>query len=667
MIQHLMETATTDSLFNTWRKNHHQLKERYQSKKLSYIEDLLPEIAVQLNEYDTLSILNQLLGADTLQKALNEKNTIPSPLKEHKNADWMKTTNMVGVNIRTIGNFFNLIKYAFTLPSYHDSIHILPIWEPGVVGSLYGKVNFNINPEFYSHEFARVVPQLNTVEKQLKATINILHAMGKSVGMDVIPHTDRFSEIVLSYPRFFEWVKRVGGRIINFSESNYREIEEIIWLYLHRKGTANNTPISYSRSVFFSPEIPILSHQQRTEILFGRIEDRQGRLNRRLELMQEILNNGYETLPMTMAPPYRGLHINPEKFVYDESGNKWYDYEFDEPQEMSRVFGPLTRYKFYFNENDTWKLDFSNPQKTAWEFVADQYLQMQKNYGFDFMRGDMAHVQPRSKGVPKKADKYYDPLHFIKKYIQKKGVPYFAFYAETFLAPPDTMGYGDEVKHLEKIEAEATLGDLQATEIDSPVFISRFNEYLKIFKNSSFSPSITTITADKDDPRFDSFYKNGNIIRYFLSLFITDMTSYYSLGFETRNLHEARGKNEEYTKLYVFQIRDENEPDKYTKGSFIWGKNETQFNELLRIRKVAEDLFSEIEGKECKWLHIPKMQAKIAIWTHKKIAKYLFVANLTHETTINEAFLAKYIDDTKYQLLFQSNLSGQDCRIYQLK
>ena len=56
---------------------------------------------------------------------------------------------MVGVNIRTIGNFFNLIKYLLTLSDSQNSIHILPIREPGVVSSLYGKTSWNINSEFF--------------------------------------------------------------------------------------------------------------------------------------------------------------------------------------------------------------------------------------------------------------------------------------------------------------------------------------------------------------------------------------------------------------------------------------------------------------------------------------------------------------------------------------
>jgi len=166
------------AMFDLWRQNHYLYKDQYTSHQKSYIQNLLPEIAVQLNVYDVLDILQRRLGSETLQRALDTNQTIDSPVSHYQDGSWLKKSNMVGINVRTIGNFFNVIKYAFTLPKSQDSIHLLPIWEPGVVGSLYGMTSFNVNPEFFSHELSAAIPNLNTVEKQLKFVVNILHAMG---------------------------------------------------------------------------------------------------------------------------------------------------------------------------------------------------------------------------------------------------------------------------------------------------------------------------------------------------------------------------------------------------------------------------------------------------------------------------------------------------------
>lgn len=668
------------SLFDLWRQYHYVYKEQYQSHQTSYIPNLLPEIAVQLNVYDVFGILQRRLGTETLQKALDPNQTIESPVRHHQDGNWLKTSNMVGINVRTIDSFFNVVKYVLTIPKSQDSIHLLPIWEPGVVGSLYGKVSFNINPEFYSEELARAVPSLNTVEKQLKVSINLLHAMGKSVGMDVIPHNDRFSELVIAYPRFFEWVRRVGGRITSNSESLYREVEEIIWHYIGRNGTANGTSLSFSKNTLFSPEIPILTDAQRFEIIFGHVSDPKGRLRRRVEIMQDIINQGYETLPMTMAPPYRGLHINPDDYILDENGNRWYTYEFDEPQAMSRVFGPLTRYKLFHSKDDNanWQLDFDNPQKPVWDYICKKYYECQQKFGFDFMRGDMAHIQPRPDGVPDfenlKSDipnpkEYYDPLLSIKKFVQKQGVPYFAFFAETFLVEPDYMGFGNELDHLEAIEAEATLGDLQSSVVGSGEFMQKFVDYYSYLKNRQFAPNYTIITADKDDPRFDEFFRTANHLRFFVGLFLTDMPSYMGLGFEVRNLHIERGANEEYSKLYVFNIQDDAQTDKVTHGPFVWGQNYSLFWWVEKMRELSERIWDDVSGKSTKWLLEPTLDQKLMIWTTAENPKYIFVANNGTEYGINEDLIWQTIGNQSVQLIFDTTpYSDQHiCRIYEVR
>lgn len=468
-VLHLPYAQLTHRLTNDWRQNYALYTDAYQAGRSSYIPNLLPQTAVQFSVYQTLDILHKRLGNEVLRQALNPDETVASPVKNQPDGSWLKRSNMVGINVRTIGSFWEVINYVLTLPASHDSIHLLPIWEPGVVGSLYGMVSWQINPEFFDVELARYVPALNTVEKQLKVVTNLLHAMGRTVGMDVIPHTDRFSEMVLACPCLFEWVQRdeKSGNPAQLSDHSslvYRYVEEAIWQFLKFHGAADGTPLTFAKDVFFSTDIAILIDDQRLRILFGNAHDYGGRLNRRLALMRHLTAQGFETLPMTMGPPYRGLHLDPDNYVRDGHGQTWYEYAFDKPQAMSRVFGPLARYRFYESKdnNHNWELDFDQPNHPAWEYVCRKVSDCQRAYNFDFMRGDMAHVQMRPEGVPTDPDDYYDPLRAIKRYVQTNGVPYYAFFAETFLAPPDTMGYGSEPDHLDAIDADSTLGDLQS-------------------------------------------------------------------------------------------------------------------------------------------------------------------------------------------------------------
>ncbi|GAA4396670.1 hypothetical protein GCM10023187_05030 [Nibrella viscosa] len=625
-----MPTTYTDSNAD-WQQNFSSYINAYQTGRQSFIPNLLPETAVRFSVHQTLDMLHKRLGSALLRRALDPAETIESPVGKEPDAAWLKRSNMVGVNVRTIGSFWNVVNYTLTLPASHDSIHLLPIWEPGVVGSLYGMVSWQINPEFFSPELAQFIPMLDTVEKQLKVVVNLLHAMGRTVGMDVIPHTDRFSEMVLAYPSFFEWVRREGPWLVDHTDQVYLLVEDAIWEFILTQGPADNSPVLYTKEMFFSPAIPFVSDEQRHRVLFGEPGDYGGRLQRRIKLIQHLVNYGLETLPMTMAPPYRGIHSNPDEFVVDEYGQIWYQYEFDKPQAMSRVFGPLARYRFYFSHdsNRQWELNFNQPNVSAWEYFSKKYCECQQQYCFDFMRGDMAHVQMRPEGVPDEPDDYYDPLRAVKAYVQERGVAYFGFFAETFLAPPDTMGYGDELDHLEAIEADSTLGDLQSTVVGSPQFVQRFRDYYQWLKTRQFAPNFTVMTADKDDPRFDEFYRTGNLFRYFVALFLTDMPSYISLGFEVRNLHEQRAANEEYSKLYVFQVIDEEEKDKVTHGPFRWGQNAGQFAAITRIRQFAEQIWPAIAGQATDWLVPPSLQTSFIAWTQADNPRYAFAAAMT--------------------------------------
>ena len=319
-----------------WYQQHRKRTDTYQSGQASYIPTLLPQTAVRFSVYQTLEILHKRLGNDTLRRALNPDETIDSPARKYADSAWLKRSNMVGVNVRTIGSFWNLINYTLTLPASHDSLHLLPIWEPGVVGSLYGMVSWQINPEFFDVSLASFVPALDSVEKQLKVVVNLLHAMGRTVGMDVIPHTDRFSEMVLACPSLFEWVQRdvksnKPAELADHSTLVYRYVEEAIWQFLKFHGSADNSPLTFAKDVFFSTDLTILTDNQRLRILFGNPHDYGGRLKRRLALIRHLVEQGFETLPMTMGPPYRGLHIDAADYTFDDYGQIWYQYAFDKP------------------------------------------------------------------------------------------------------------------------------------------------------------------------------------------------------------------------------------------------------------------------------------------------------------------------------------------------
>jgi hypothetical protein len=604
----------------------------YVSQKNSFVKGLTPHDAIHLPTPQVLYLLEQKLGK-RFHEALSHEKKVSLTLGN--DPTWLKTVNMVGINVRTIKNFWNIIKYALTLPVHQNSIHLLPIWEPGVVASLYGMSSWVINDEFFSHELFKALPHLNTTEKQLKVVVNLLHALGKTVGMDVIPHTDRFSEQVLANPCLFEWLCRKDTIIVDHRNNLHEEVETLIFNFLKHKKITN---LPKTKEAFFYK----LTEKERLIFLFGDANDIWStwtRQQRRIEIIDLLYQKGFETIPATMAPPYRGLAVDMSETakVTDEKGRIWRDFRITQPQPFSRVFGPLARYKFYENKdnNENWEIDFEKPFEAAWQYVAEHYGAVQSRFNFDFMRGDMAHVQQRPEGVPPQYDKiFYDILAFVKQQIATK-TPHFASFAETFLAPPDEMAFGNEIDHLEFAEADATLGDLQSMVVGSPRFMAEFRRYLDIAATRQFTPCFTMMTADKDDPRFDEFYWKGNEARYFIGTFLTDMLSYMALGFECRDTHLVPAPNEYYTKLYVFLEKKGN--PKAVESDYIFGKNNLLFNRLEAIKEKADTILPSLKTAKTQWLLPPDPTGyfKVIAWTQAENPKYVFVANLNLEADVH--------------------------------
>lgn len=614
-----------------WRRGRSSVEADFTAGRTSWLVGLLPPDALELSVPETIGILSERYGPE-IERALAEEHTDPAvpvselpvglrgPLAaaaatteappgavattEVPPADptaWIRSANVVGINVRTVGGFFGVVRYLLTVPALYDAVHLLPVWEPGVVGSLYGMSSWEINGEFFDSAFAAEYPHLSTAARQLRAVCNLIHAAGRALGMDIIPHTDRFSEIALAQPWLFEWLRREDTDIVDHSADLHEEVQERILDYVDANGPAVDALPLPDRTAFFTERV---TEEARRRILFGEPEDPEGRAVRRGELVHFVHAYGYEPAPATMAPPYRGLEVDLENRSVDATGDVWRDYRISEPQSMSRVFGPLARYKFYerLEDNRDWGVDFSRPRTAVWDYVCDHYAQVQQRFGFDFMRGDMSHVQMRPEGVPVDIDPNYDIHAAVKRRIRESGVPWFGYFAETFMAPRGIMAYGDEIDHLDASDAEVTLGDLQSVPINTEEFLQRFRRYLDVASTRFVTPSFTVMTGDKDDPRFDEFYLAGNEVRAFCALFLTDLPSYTALGFELRDIHTEAAPNEYYTKLYVFQER---EGPKATTGPYRFGRNGHLFHNLTRIRLFAEELLPQIRGCPVRWLRAP--------------------------------------------------------------
>jgi hypothetical protein len=611
-----------------WQNNAQTIISNYTLSKTSYLFGCQPQLALQMPANQVIYILSKRFGDEKVRQCLNPEITFESPIVNENNTEWLKSVSMTGVNIRTIGSFWNLVKYALTLPAYASSIHLLPIWNCGVVASLYGIASWKINDEFFDNEISSQFPHLNTVEKQLKIVSNLLHLMGKTVGFDVVPHTDRYAEIALANPFHFEWLQRLDFEIVDHSDDLVNKVSARIVEFIIINGSLSGDYFPRNEVDFFDDSKN--DEATRLRILFGSNNTAEARNIRRNSLINFLFEKGYEPVPATMAPPYRGLIVDPSEAAKttDNEGRVWRDYLLKKPEKMSRVFGPLARYKLYEskNQNKNWELDFSKPRKKVFEYVAEKYAEVCTKYNFDFMRGDMSHVQMNPYVLDNEIDEYYDIHKYVKLHIQKSK-PSFGYFAESFLVEDDLMAYGNEAKHLEFSNADSTLGNLQSYSLKDPEFYQEFSKYYQLGTSQLFKPNFTIFTADKDDPRFDLFFWEGNSCRYFVATFFKNLPSYSSLGFEMRDIHYSPAPNEHYTKLYVFQVP--NGP-KSTQGPFVWGKNTELYAEIQTINKAAETIFDQEEILNFELVsNIDAFENdRTLIWKlSSKAKKYLFITS----------------------------------------
>lgn len=587
----------------------------------SFVAGLRPQDAIGLPLGHVVDVLRRRHG-DAIDVALSPEAVdleadladlpaeVRSPVADQPDSSWLKRTNMVGINLRTVRDLGNVVKYGLTLPAAFDAVQFLPFWESGVVKSLYGMASWHLDSDYFSGELYELAPHLDSIDRQLRAVGNLLHVTGRAVGMDVVPHTDRFAEQALANPALFEWMHIREHQIVDHTAGVLDQVLDAIVTWLDERGPAlDGGPLPPDADTLFA-----LDEDRRLRLLFGDPGDLHGRIARRVDLIQYLKWFGLEPIPATMGPPFRDLVIDPDpaKMVIDAYGMQWPDIVVREPQLMSRVFSPMARYRFYEprDDNRDWVLDFDRPYEPAWTYVCEHYARARHVGNFDFLRGDMAHVQMRPDGVPDVIDDHYDVHRAVKRYVQREhDAPYFASFAEAFLGARDVFHYGEELDHLEAAEADVVLGDLQSTVVGDAEYLQRFRRYLDDLATRRAAPAYTVLTADKDDPRFDGFYRAGNEARLFTALLLTDMPTYVGLGFEIRDVHHEPAPNEHYTKPFVFEeIGDSNVyPSKARfSGDYVWGTNDALFARLTAIRVAAEDLLVELGDQACtRWLLPP--------------------------------------------------------------
>jgi hypothetical protein len=551
---------------------------------------LTPSRATDLSTEETLDILSQRLGKDKLERILQGEN-VPSPVQGEPSSDWMKQAKIIGVPMRTMRHYWNLVKYAVSCPE--DAIQLLPLLEPGAEGSVYAPASWMLSKEYMSNRLSKY--GFDTPEKQLKLVVNILHGLGKTVVFDATPHMDRFAETVFTNPDLFEWVQLSPIRTKQMfypdvdPDNIHRMVQRVVQEYVRKYGAANGARIPEEQiRGFYSKQ---LSEEERRQILFG--DDDETRLKRRLSLMQAVRAQGLETISQAAEPPYRPVMFSRMSSVGTQSRAEFTLPGLKDGQEEAVVgqndtLNSVTPFKLY-HLTPLGRPDIERPNTAGWNFLKDKWRDFQKTYGFDFFGASQAHIQ-LSKANPaqrhlKDIPEFYRDL---KQYLQDQSGPHIASFAESYLQ----QGIIEPEADMGNKDFDAVLGSLWQQPL-GPEYRGTLRRYATL-KNHQFKPAISNMTVESDAPAYNHVYADpvANRVKTFLAYFL-NLPSYHTVGFEVRDLNP---------KDYASNAL------KTLKKPFEWGKNQEFFEALTAIRQQFVSIRSRMRQLSFQWLGVSDLE-----------------------------------------------------------
>ena len=555
---------------------------------------MTPKDCLNLTFGQSFEMLENLLGKELLDEAMNVENPFPSPLAGQKDTKWCKTLKIVNINPYLAKTFWGIVKYALTFPE--KGVHIMPLWETGDRGSLYVQNSWRLNNEFFDKDLGNA--GFETPKKQLKLVINILHALGKVVCFDALPHVDNFSKITLLNPSFFEWAKLNDDRTaqlfppeVDFNEI-YKDVEKIIIKSV-------NAP----ENLFELPET------EREKILFPDGSDKN-----RLFLMGKIRKSGYEPLPVTEHAPCRPVVF---KKIETDGEKDWAVFDIEAKNRESKIFGCITPYKWYKIDKNGFPVQ-GCPEKAVWRYFIDKINDFQREYNFDFLRADMAHNQiSHSHANPDKNEDELEMWAVLKDEIQKSK-SYFAVLAEAFYNDYYIGGIKDMINK----KADIVLGNMNFKFLNEE-FVNYVDDFVSPFReNFPFYPCLCTFSTDGDLSGHSKYFQSeeANELRFFISMFF-NLPSYTGMGFEVKALKPE--KPEEFSHEYV----------KHQQKPFIWGENEELFEVVSDIRDLYLKYAEIIDNFELKLLKRPNDRILVWIYEQNGVPKLFCAANMDNETT----------------------------------
>ena len=263
------------------------------SGSLPYIPNLAPESALALPHREVLELVRQRLGGDLLRFAMKRHYRVPSPVLRHTDDAWLHRQPIQEIHLGQLDSFWQIVPLSFTEDYHSSGMALRGIWEVENGKANQGLVSWNIRSDRFCEALAETNPKLKSPERQLVVVLNLLHAMGKTVGFRLPPQLEPFGESVLANPHLFSWQE--SGR--NPTASAGRKVQRLVFDWLWQQGSAHgHDTLPEDRPSFFSGR---QSEKARLQLLFGKKKEPLLRQKRRHLLMRHLLR--YELAP---ANPY---------------------------------------------------------------------------------------------------------------------------------------------------------------------------------------------------------------------------------------------------------------------------------------------------------------------------------------------------------------------------
>ncbi|MBK8190712.1 MAG: hypothetical protein IPK79_09730 [Vampirovibrionales bacterium] len=598
----------------------------YETRATSFLA-CPPAEALAMSTPQTLAILEKRLGADVLRRALTPGESIESPLADaharerqtdssaHESG-WLAKSHIVGAHPRALGSFWNVVKYAMTLSAAQNAIHLLPVFEQQL-NSLYMQNSWRIESEFFDPALAQAHPQLDTPEKQLKATINVLHAMGKAVGFDLMRSSAHYSEMMMAHPDYFPWVQLsedlsaiarqdnrahepaqavMRGFLQEFGDAGAMDLQALaaIEARMARDGWWT-VPADACKGPPPPPDFDLFApasesnEEARLSALLGPVSCPQLRLARRIAILTRLKDARLFPAPVVDGPPFRPLSLaglNKDGWPLFEVGALTQR----DRGGFSSIFGGMAPYKLY-ETDDAGRFQIDKPLPAVWAYLKRQAVDLQKAYGFDFIRGDMAHLDYRAAAASQNpapealTPEAYDMFSAMKQAVQREnGAPWFAFLPEAmFHIKPHNP---DALQHARWMTSDAALGQLQGRSLEGDDFRRSLQWRNQAHAQSNLPICNGMMTADSDNSARAHLYASprGNLARAFAGLF--SPPSYMGMGFEMKgdpagadSASSAPVDKTAFTHPYNNGLK--NKP-------YQWGKSAETFNGLTRMKRRLE-------------------------------------------------------------------------------